>query len=169
MSDGQHQAAQPSTIVRILNPPNFLKQKTKISPGLLDEFLARADKAVAALQTEFEAGVELRIKRLAEIGRSSWTLSATREDAVRQLRGHCHEIKGEAGTFGYPLLSDIADLFGDYLRETPLANQKIEAIRAYVDTFDVVWTRRIKGDGGDLGRQLIASLMKVNEKGQTIS
>ena len=169
MSDAQDDTALPSTIVRILNPPNFLKHKTKVAPGLLDELLARADKMVAALQGEFEAGTELRIKRLAEIAGGAWKLPATREDAVLQLRRQCHEIKGEAGTFGFPLLSDIADLFGNYLRETPLAKQQAEAIKAYVDTFDVVWTRRIKGNGGHLGTQLIESLMKVNEKGQTVS
>lgn len=151
--------------VRVINPPNFLKQKTKIAPGLLDEFLARADKMVAALESEFEAGTELRIRRLTEIFRRQWTLPAKRQEAVGQLRRQCHDIKGEAGTFGFPLLSDIADLFGDYLRETPLEKQKPEAIKAYVDTFEVVWTRRIKGNGGDLGRQLIQSLIKVNQKG----
>jgi HPt (histidine-containing phosphotransfer) domain-containing protein len=169
MSDEQGNGAQQSAIVRIVNPPNFLKHKTKIAPGLLDEFLARADKMVASLQGEFEAGTEMRIKRVAEIAQGAWSLPATREDAVLQLRRQCHDIKGEAGTFGYPLLSDIADLFRDYLRQTPLAKQRFEAIKAYVDTFDVVWTRRIKGDGGALGRQLIESLMKVNEKGQTVS
>lgn len=168
MSDGQNEAAQPA-VVRIINPPNFLKHKTKVAPGLLDEFLARADRMVAALEGEFVAGTELRIKRLAEIARGGWALPATREDAVRQLRRQCHDIKGEAGTFGFPLLSDIAELFGDYLRETPVANQRSVAISAYIDTFEVVWTRRIKGSGGDLGRQLIESLMKVNEKGQTVS
>lgn len=167
MSDGQD--GGPQTTVRILTPPNFLKHKTKIAPGLLDDFLARADSMVAALQSEFEAGTELRIKRLAEIARGAWKLPATREDAVLQLRRQCHDIKGEAGTFGFPLLSDIADLFGDYLRETPLASQRPEAIKAYIDTFEVVWTRRITGSGGDLGRQLIQSLMKVNEKSQPVA
>jgi hypothetical protein len=57
-------------------------------------------------------------------------------------------------------------LFGDYLRDTPAATQRREAIKGYIDTFNVVWGQKIKGEGGELGQQLIASLMKLNEKAQ---
>jgi HPt (histidine-containing phosphotransfer) domain-containing protein len=163
MSDGQEGAAP--TVARIINPPNFLRQKIKVAPGLLEDILERAERMVAALQGEFEAGTELRIRRLADAFRR-WQLPVTREDAIRDLRRLCHDIKGEAGTFGYPLLGDIGDLFGDYLRETPAATQRREAIKGYIDTFNVVWGQKIKGEGGELGRQLIASLMTLNEKAQ---
>jgi HPt (histidine-containing phosphotransfer) domain-containing protein len=155
------------TKVRVLNPPNFLKQKIKMAPGLLDDLLARADQMVANLQGEFEAGTEIRIKHLLEAQRR-WLLPATREEAIKQLRRLCHDIKGEAGTFGYPLLSDIADLFGDYLREVPGEFQRREAVKGYIDTFQVVWAQKIKGEGGAIGRELLASLMKVNAKAQQI-
>jgi HPt (histidine-containing phosphotransfer) domain-containing protein len=165
MSDSQAESAVQS-IARVINPPNFLKQKAKMAPGLLDELLERADKMVAALQGEFEAGTEIRIRKLVQIFAERWAFPGTREDAVRDLRRLCHDIKGEAGTFGYPLLGDIADLFRDYLRETPVETQRREAIKGYIDTFQVVWMQKIQGEGGELGRQLIASLMKLNEKSQ---
>jgi HPt (histidine-containing phosphotransfer) domain-containing protein len=157
--------AAAATVARVINPPNFLRQKIKIAPGLLDDILERADRMVAALQGEFEAGTQMRIGRLADAFRR-WQLPATRTDAISDLRRLCHDIKGEAGTFGYPLLGDIGDLFGDYLRETPAATQRPEAIKGYIETFNVVWGQKIKGEGGELGRQLIASLMKLNEKAQ---
>lgn len=163
MGDSHHEETS-ATLVRILNPPNFLKQKIKVAPGLLDELLARADRMVEGLQGEFEAETELRIRRLAEAYERRWRVPATREPAVLELRRLCHDIKGEAGTFGFPLLSDIADLFGDYLRETTAATQRAEAVKGYVDAFQVMWSQKIKGEGGELGRQLLASLMKLNEK-----
>src|SRR4051812_8236611 len=104
--------------VTIVHPPNFLKQKTGRAPGLLEDVLGRAEKLVANLQTEFEAGTEIRINALAEIFDGRWELLATRTLAIREFRRLAHDIKGEAGTFGYPLLTDVADLFGDYLRDT---------------------------------------------------
>lgn len=167
MSDEPQESG--STTVRILNPPNFLKQKIKIAPGLLDDLLAHADKLVEGLQGEFEAGTELRIRRLSECFERRWLLQASRDAAVLELRRLCHDIKGEAGSFGYPLLSDIADLFGNYLRETQSAAQRREAVKGYVDAFHVVWTHKIKGEGGEIGRQLLASLIKLNEKSQALA
>jgi HPt (histidine-containing phosphotransfer) domain-containing protein len=167
MSDSQ-QEPDPK-IVRILNPPNFLKQKVKVAPGLLDELLARADRLVEGLQGEFEAGTELRIRRLSECFERRWLLQSSREASVLELRRLCHDIKGEAGSFGYPLLSDIADLFGNYLRETPSAQQRREVVKGYIDAFQVVWTHKIRGEGGEVGRQLLASLMQLNEKAQALA
>jgi hypothetical protein len=121
---------------------------------------------VAALQGEFEAGAELRIKKIAEIAKLKWPALATRDASVREMRRLCHDLKGEAGTFGFPLLTDIADLFGDYMRETAIEVQRAEAIKGYIDAFLVVWGQRIKGEGGELGKQLIASLSKLNERSQ---
>lgn len=162
MSDGEQDAG--ATQVRVLNPPNFLKQKIKMAPGVLDELLAHADRMVEGLQGEFDAATDMRIRRLSEAFERRWLLSASRDAAVLELRRLCHDIKGEAGTFGYPLLSDIAELFGDYLRETPGAAQRREAVKGYIDAFQVMWMHKIKGEGGEHGRQLLASLIKLNEK-----
>jgi hypothetical protein len=162
MSDNQTEVEE--TKVRIINPPNFLKQKAKLMPGSLDEMLANAEKMVAGLKTEFEAGAEMRIKRLSETFRTKWQPQETREQGCRELRDTCHILKGEGGSFGYELVSQIADLFGDYLRETPVASQRPEAVKSYIDTFQLVWSQRIQGTGGEAGRQLIGSLMKLNEK-----
>ena len=163
MSDPQTPPAEP-TKAHIVNPPNFLKQKTKLAPGKLEDFLASADGLVGSLHDEFEAGCEVKIKQLVEIFSKRWQSAATRAQAVLEMRSLSHSLKGEAGTFGYPLITEIGDHFSDYLRETKTEAQKPEAIKSYIDAFQVVWSRRIKGDGGEIGRQLIASLMKLNEK-----
>jgi HPt (histidine-containing phosphotransfer) domain-containing protein len=132
--------------------------------GTLEDLLANADKLAANMKGEFEAGTELRIKHLPEIFRAKWMMPATRAAAIEEFRENCHIIKGEAGTFGYKLLTQIADLFGDYVRDTPAANQRPEAIKGYIDAFTICWSQKIAGDGGDLGRALLSSLQKLNEK-----
>lgn len=161
-SAGQGTSTAGETAVGIINPPNFLKNKVRIAPGLLEDVLARADKLIAALQGEFAAGTEIRIQKLADVYQQ-WRLPETREAAIRDFRRLAHDLKGEAGTFGYDLITDIADLFGDYLRETPTGRQTAEAVKSYVDTFQMVWSQRITGDGGEAGRQMIAGLSKLNE------
>jgi HPt (histidine-containing phosphotransfer) domain-containing protein len=154
---------------RIMNPPNFLRNKTKTMPGSLAELLAKADAAVGALKAEFEAGAEERIRELMVIFKSRWESRVSRDAAIKEMRQLCHDLKGEAGSFGYPLITQIADLFGDYLRETEAKAQRPEAVKSYIDTFSLVWAQRIQGDGGQAGRQLIASLMRLNEKSGVVN
>lgn len=154
------------TQVRIVNPPNFLKHKTRMLPGSADDMLARAERMIAALQSEFAASTQIRMERVAEICRGKWMVRASREDAVRELRRIAHDLKGEAGTFGYDLITEIADLFGGYLRETPITAQRAQAIASYVDALQAVWTQRIQGDGGTTGRALLDGLIQLNEKAQ---
>lgn len=164
MSDPTPEAAAEEPTFRILNPPNFLANKTKLMAGNLDDLLKKADALVAGLQGEFEMSADGNIKKLSALYVTLYQPRNTREDGVIELRKICHTLKGEAGSFGYGLISQIADLFGNYLRETGIESQKPEAVKSYIDTFQLVWAQKIKGDGGEIGRQLVLSLMKLNEK-----
>src|SRR5256885_4725296 len=88
----------PETKVNIVNPPNFLGLKTKLAPGSLDEILARADRMVAALQGEFEAGAELRFTKPGEITRLYWPAIATPDGPARPSRRPSPRIKGDAAS-----------------------------------------------------------------------
>lgn len=127
-------------------------------PPSMDEILARAEKAIARLQGAFEAGTEQRLQRMGEIMELRWVPRATRDDAVREFRRLNHDIKGEAGSFGYDLLGEIADRFSDYLRETPIPAQEEGAVRRHVDALRLAWRQRLRGDGGEDGRRLLEGL-----------
>lgn len=128
----------------------------------IDDLLALAEKAIADLQGEFEAGTERRIRQITDTFLRRWRPLATREAAVTELRRLNHDMRGEAGTFGYGLLGQIAEQFSDYLRETPVPEQKEEAVRDYVDALRFTWAQRIRGDGGPRGARLLDNLRRMN-------
>ncbi len=130
----------------------------------MDERLVRAEQLIAGLQGRFAASAEKRIDRLTEICLTRWVKPARREAAIRQLRRITHDLKGEAGTFGYDLITDIADCFGAYLRQVPEARQRHADIVRFVCAFHHVWGERLEGDGGDIGRGLLASLMILTDR-----
>lgn len=135
-----------------------------IDEASLEERLALAERLVAGLQDRFVASAQTRIDRLTEICLTRWVKPARREEAVRQLRRIAHDLKGEAGTFGFDLITDIADCFGAYLREIPVARQSHADIVRFVCAFHHVWGERIEGDGGAVGRGLLASLMVLKDR-----
>jgi HPt (histidine-containing phosphotransfer) domain-containing protein len=139
-----------------------LKELTSTDDGeSLDALLARTEGVVAALQGQFAEGTQVRIDRLSNLFRTGWPAVATRETAVREMRRIAHDLKGEAGTFGFDLITEIADLFGGYLRQTPVARQSREAVGGYIDTLTLVWNERIEGDGAGAGRVLLERMVRL--------
>ena len=148
----------------IIYPPNSLARKVKKAEGTLDDLLANAERMVAGMKDEFEALVDRAVAQLPTIRDQAWRNPDTRSRGIDSFCGIVNVLKGKSGSFGYGILGEIADLFRDYLREIPPQEQRAEAISNYIDTLQVVWKQRIAGDGGPVGRQIVADLSKLNEQ-----
>ena len=64
-----------------------------------------------------------------------------------------HDIKGQAGTFGYPLLSDLAARLCRLLQ-----TDGAEGAGSLVAAMAEVVRDRLAGDGGERGREMVAGL-----------
>ncbi len=127
----------------------------------VDAMLAKAEGVIAALQGQFADSAQTKIDRLRELYRSGWEALATRETTVREMRRIAHDLKGEAGSFGFPLITEIADLFGGYLRQTPVSGQRKDAVAGYIDALRLVWDERLEGDGDAAGRALLDRMIHL--------
>ena len=72
------------------------------------------------------------------------------------------ELRGQGGTFGYPLISTFGkmlyDATGEGCREDDNA---VGIVKAHIDAMRAVLREKIAGDGGKIGRALLASLKKA--------
>ena len=127
----------------------------------LDELLARADSVIAGLQGEFAEGTQNRLDRLSALLHGGWDSMSMRDGTVREMRRIAHDLKGEAGTFGFELITEIAELFGAYLRETPLAGQRRACVAGYIDVLTLVWDERIEGDWDVAGPILLDRMIRL--------
>ena len=88
-------------------PPNILKAKVGGAIGGIDmAAITRAEAAMDALKSEFNDWFTADVTRLAECRE----LFAARKDAKTRdsLFRASHDIRGQAATFGFPLVSRIA-------------------------------------------------------------
>lgn len=127
----------------------------------MDALLARTEGIVAALQGQFASGMQDRVDRLGELFHRGWETPATREATSQSMRRILHDLKGEGGTFGYDLITEIADLFGIYLRETPATLQKKDAVLGYIEALRMVWNERIEGEGDIATRAMLERLVRL--------
>ena len=73
-----------------------------------------------------------------------------------------HELRGQGGSYGYPLVTRFGDQVCRYLDAAAgLDAKSLVIVKATADAIAVVINSKVVGDGGDTGRALVAMLDKV--------
>lgn len=82
-----------------------------------------------------------------------------------QVHRVAHELKGQGGTFGYPLISVIAKSLHECTRpKAPMGDSNVKILKAHGDAMQAVIKGRIGGDGGEIGRELLEGLKQAIAK-----
>lgn len=128
----------------------------------IDDRLACAETAVAKL-----AGAYIQCA-LEDVAALRTALAAARAEPHRladyaaTLHGLAHNVAGQGGTFGFPLVSRIGASLCRLLRERDrLAEGALDIVAAHIGAIALVLDHRIAGDGGALGEAMAAQLEKL--------
>jgi len=125
----------------------------------LEAVLARAQAAVADLAKNYIPSTTADLDRCAALLKTARDDSAARANAVRDLYGIAHNIKGQGSSFGYPLVTRIAhSLCGLVRRERAFVDADLGIIQAHLDALRLILAKDIKGEGGEIGAKLAARL-----------
>jgi chemotaxis protein histidine kinase CheA len=114
------------------------------------------------MKQDFETLIDGVVAQLPVTQTRLWSDPARRAEAIEAFARAANTLKGKSGSFGFGVLGEIADLFRDYVRDVPPADQQAAAIANYIGTLQIMWKQRISGDGGAVGRQIVADLTKLN-------
>ena len=90
-------------------------------------------------------------------------------DGLRQIHRLAHDLKGQAGQFGFDLLSKIAAslCLCIYTKECNSAAPSLAVVRAHHVALDYVLSRRKEGDWEDSGAAIMAKLNLLAGRGST--
>ena len=87
---------------------------------------------------------------------------------IKRIAELAHDIEGQGGSFGYPLMSAIGESLGDCCRATDRRDEsRLELIKAHIDAMKTVIGNRLEGDGGVLGAELVGLLRDAVGTGQS--
>ena len=88
-----------------------------------------------------------------------------RHKLFKKISNVAHELKGQGGTFGYPLITIFGKSLNDFtLGEVSICDNQLEIVKSHIDVMRAVINDRIAGDGGEIGNALVASLQQAIKK-----
>jgi HPt (histidine-containing phosphotransfer) domain-containing protein len=143
----------------VITQPNPLRKVLRrVAERDLDDPVARAEKALAGLSSEFKNWMAIEADRLstahAVILKDGFT-DLTRNELFRAA----HDIKGDAATFGYPSAGAAAESLCRIIEHAPdLAKVPADLIAHHINAIQAIVCDRTKLDtvsmAGELSRQL---------------
>lgn len=164
-------AKSKGVIVRFYRFQNRLREKTaglgvpaggaSISP----EALAEAEKAMMQMSEDYPDWVSKLLVTLTEQHSRCVDTPENRNEYFDAINHIAHDMKGQGGTFGYPLISTFSDsLYGftNGIRER--SDNEVELVKSHVDAMRAVIKGRVSGSGGEIGKKLTESLNQAIEK-----
>ncbi|MEA2928658.1 MAG: hypothetical protein QOG38_1086 [Hyphomicrobiales bacterium] len=162
-------AAAVSTFAdhEVIMPPNKLKKAVvRLRPGADVHFdpVASAEAALAQLAGEFSTWMNHECTQLdaARMAIRARGLDSGTRDALFRA---AHDIKGQAATFGFPLVAPVAESLCRLLEHTPdTARIPLDLIDQHVDAIRAITHRNALGDSEMTAARLAGKLRHVTEE-----
>lgn len=144
--------------------PNQLKEKVgglgSSEPGELPTaLLEEAEAELERASLDFTDWALDYLKKLSQLCREALGKSGTRTPQFQEINLLAHELRGQGGTFGYPLITVFAKMLFDVTRDGCRQDDNaVEVVKAHIDAMRAVIRDKVSGDGGQIGRDLLKSL-----------
>jgi len=149
--------------------PNSLKGKAggvDSGPGELpNDLLKEAETQLQRSSLDFTEWALQYVSQLQDLCTEALMQPGKRTIYFEKINMLAHELRGQGGTFGYPLVSVVGKMLYECTGvRCPENDSAVEIVKSHVDIMRAVLRDKIAGDGGEVGRQLLAALKQAVEK-----
>lgn len=154
--------------------PNSLKEKAgggtgNDIPQLPPDILEQAEQSLERAVLDFTEWAKEYLQNLGKLCDEALAQEDKRIVHFAEINTLAHELRGQGGTFGYPLISVFGKMLYDSTREgCPLTENQVEIVRAHIDAMRAVIRDKVAGDGGQVGKELLASLKQAINRYEVI-
>lgn len=169
--------AKSGVKVRYYRFRNHLKNKASLGgggdsgPGKISAAaLAAAENEFDKMAEDYPDWVQGHLSQLYEFHKACLEDEGKRKAQFKLLNQIAHDMKGQGGTFGFPLISHFAESLYQFTVPSdeevppPIKDNDIEIVKAHIDSMKAVISGRVSGDGGAIGRELKKGFEKAIEK-----
>lgn len=130
-------------------------ESSAFSPEILEETEGQFQEAIS----DYPDWVQATLNKLTALVEVCTNFEDKRIVSYKPIQEIAHEMKGQGGTFGYPLVSIFGDSLYDFTGPNAgITDNHVRIIKAHVDAMKATINGRIQGDGGQIGTELKAML-----------
>ncbi len=157
--------------------PNTLKEKA--GSGLLGpdvrgemplDLIEEAEEQLERAALDFTTWAAEYLAKLSDLCTEALMEPGRRSRHFGEIHNLALELRGQGGTFGYPLISTIGkmlfDCTGEGCREDDAA---VEIVKCHIDSMRAVIREKVAGDGGEIGQALLKGLQQSVAKFQVVA
>lgn len=157
--------------VWIFRLPKALKKKLGTGVGGPDEpafdpaVLEAAEAKIVSMESDYADWVSDSIEELVQAHHRAIEEISEAPHHLATIHRISLELRGQGGIFGYPLMTQFGkSLYNATHASAAITPQLLDLVNAHIDLIKVVMNQKIKGDGGDVGKELVKSLAEANHK-----
>ena len=145
----------------VIVPPNRLKKAVAVAKPAGFDPVAQAEQALGNLASEFAGWMDRECTKLDE-ARQLVNTKGLADEARDALFRCAHDIKGEAATFGFPLVAPPADSLCRLIEHTPdITRIPQELVDQHVDAVRAIYREYARSDAKQLAVNLTMTLREV--------
>lgn len=135
-------------------------------PKLDVEVLSKVQEKISEMSGDYSTWVADEIRKLDEALHKMREPGANLRSLMARINRGAHEMRGQGGIFGYPLITEFSkSLFLSTNKSIQaISDNEYELLKAHIDAIKVVIAERVEGDGGETGRALLTGLQAAIKK-----
>ncbi|MEQ8604617.1 MAG: phosphorelay protein [Marivibrio sp.] len=159
MSDQSNGGGKKNDAVQIINPPHPLKHKVSGGGGPSPEMLAKAEAAIAKMSDDYPNWASKDVETLSALVARIEPGVDNEAEPVREAFRLAHDMRGQGGSFGYPLMTRIANSFCRFTEKVDVLDAGgVGILETHVNAMRAIVGNRVKGTGGEMGDQIADGL-----------
>ena len=150
---------------KIVQPPKRLKDKVRRTGGPTPESaILRALNAAEDLMDTYQGWAVDDLAKLWQTFQGTGP-SAPAKERITKMFDMTHDIRGEGGSFGFPLVSVIADSFCKFLEpRQKLGTAELEVVKVHILAMRAVFRQDLKGSQPTLEREMQQLLALLRDR-----
>lgn len=152
--------------IRFYRPPRRLRTKTGADIGIDVNRIANIQKELDSWSDDFIKWTVGYIESLKKIMASaSMKDPSNRRNDFTRINQIAHELRGQGGIFGYPLVSSVAKSLFELTKDTlDRSDECLALIKNHMETLQIVLRDEVRGDGGAVGMEILKAMRIANDK-----
>jgi len=127
--------------------------------------LDRAETALGQMADQFDALMAAEIGKLQALHETGLDDPSRRTELPKEIFEVAHDLRGQAGTFDYPLISRVGTSLCHFTDGLESCDERaLEVIGLHIDAMQAVIAGSLRGDGGAVGQEIASGLEKAVQK-----